>query len=288
MGALPRLNVGIYCDRGRRAVHLSQAMAKGVEINRDRCTLVNTASYIGETRYDVAVFYGLKGNLLQIHKDYVKEGRKAVLIDLGYWHRHWKGVLNGYHKIVVNSFHPSDYMQKVKHSDDRLRCLNIELKPFKKVGRHIVIAGMSEKAAWVYGLKPLEYETQVIEQLKNLTDRPLIYRPKPSWEDASPLPGIKYSPPTQPLNEVIQDAHAVVTHHSNVAIDCIINGIPAFVVDSIAKPISKTDLAELENPYYPAEEERYQWLSDAAYLQWHVEEIRNGKAWAHLKKEQLL
>lgn len=289
MVARPKINVGVYCDQyNKRAKLLTQAFAEGIKRCGDIVHFEDPERYIGYMPHDVAVFYGLKGKLPKVFADYKRAGKHAILIDLGFWERHYNGRLSGYHKIVVNDYHPTDYPHKTRYAADRLYRLKLPINPFRKGGQHILVAGMSEKAAGIYGHAARDYEQGVITKLRKLTDRRIIYRPKPSWPDAKPLEGADYSPPDQPLENVLHSAFAVVTHHSNVAIDAIVAGVPAFVVESIAKPLCKTNIAEVNDPYYPSEEERLQWLQNAAYLQWHVAEIEMGLPWRHLKEEKIV
>lgn len=230
-----------------------------------------------------AVFYGLDGELKRVFEEYSKAGR-AVYVDLGYWGRLTGGKLAGYHKIVLNGRHPEGYYRK-GYPDDRFRVHGVEIKPWQQ-GEHVLIAGMGNKAAWFEGFATEQWERGVIEQLQRVTRRPIVYRPKPSWKEAKPIHGVEYSQPAAPIEQALKNAWAVVTHHSNVAVDAILSGVPAFCWHGVAREMSSQDLSDIDRPYRP--ENRHAWAADIAYTQWNVNEIAQGLPWAHFKREGLV
>lgn len=231
-----------------------------------------------------AVFYGLDGNLKRIFEDYSKIGR-AIYVDLGYWSRLAGGKLAGFHKIVLNDRHPQGYYRRSSPAD-RFAAHDVKIAPWKTDGKHIVLAGMGDKAARFEGFVPENWERGVIEQLQQVTNRRIVYRPKPSWKHAKPLPGTDYAHPSLPIENVLKGAWAVVTHHSNVAVDAILAGIPAFCWEGVAREMSLQDLSRIEQPFYP--EGRAQWAADIAYCQWSVAEIEQGLPWGYLRREGLV
>lgn len=236
--------------------------------------------------YDAAVFYGLSGNLMQAFLDYRNKGKKAIYVDLGYWQRTLGGKLYGYHKVSVNGRHPTAYFQNRPKSNLRFQALGIPIKPWRKTGTHILVAGMGAKAAPVEGFKPNEWEEAAVRELRKHTDRPIIYRPKPSWTHPLEIEGTTFSPRTQSLEEVLQDCWAVVSHHSNVCVDALLEGIPSFCFYGVATPMSLKDLRHIEHPIYP--EGREQWAADIAWTQWTPAEMEGGHCWKYLRDEGIV
>ena len=238
---------------------------------------------------DVAVHYGLWGNLRRVQQEYAAAGRKSVLIDLGYWGRIEGGKLAGYHRFSVNARHATAYFQRIRHPRDRFRHFRFEPQPFKRGGRHVLLAGMSGKAAWVYGLEPEQWERKAVAGLRLFTQRPIYYRPKPSWKEASEISGAVFADWKQvEIEAMLDDCWAVVTHHGNVAMDALLAGVPAFCEDGLAKPLACGSLERIERPNYPDESARDQLLWDAAYTQYTVAEIAEGTAFRYLFDEGLL
>lgn len=249
---------------------------------------VHESEYRG-VEADVAVFYGLWGNLRRIQQEYVAASAKSVLIDLGYWGRIWRGdKLAGHHRIAVNARHATAYFQNVRHSPERFRRLGIEPKPFRRNGDHVLLCGMSGKAAWVYGLGPQDWEREAIGRLRANTARAIRYRPKDSFKQATPLDGAAFHPERVDIAAHLAGAWAVVTHHGNAALDALVAGGPVFCEEGLASVLAKPQLEEIESPFYPDEGARDQLLYDAAWTQWRPAEMADGSAFRHLFEEGLI
>jgi len=282
-------NVIVYHAWGKRTKYISRCMYDGIK------TVDPTVAYVDESHYrgpeaPVAVFYSLREKLWDIFNTYRSTpGLTAVYVDLGYWGRKMGGQLEGYHKISVNARHPTAYFQRVKHNATRrLPEFGLEVKPFRKGGEHILLAGMGDKAASAEGLKAEQFERNAIAELRKYTDRPIIYRPKPSWEQAMPIEGTIFSNKLQDLSEVMNDkCYCVVTHHSNVGADAIIAGIPVITLEGVATVMARTEFSQINDLNYP-EEGREQWINDICYTQFRPSEMRKGIAWRHLKEEGLV
>lgn len=259
-------------------------MQRGIERTGEPARLVPAPKY-GGVDAEVAVFYGFNATMRRIFADYREAGKTVVYVDLGYFGRVEGGALRGYHKVVVNGRHPTAYFQNRAHDDSRARGLGLRIKDWRS-GRHIIVAGMSAKAAEAEGFRVEAWERKAIARLRSLTDREIIYRPKPSWSKAQPIEGARFEPGREDLPALLADCHAVVTHHSNVAVDGLIEGVPAFAMSGVAVPLATGDLSRIETPHRP--EGREQWLNDLCYCQWNVKEIAAGLAWRHLKDEGLV
>lgn len=270
-------------DLHTRSKLICDAMFCGLRAAGEKPTIRRQAEYKAPTSR-IAVFYGLEGNLPKIFADYASIGT-AVYVDLGYWGRHQGGRWKGYHKVAVNSRHPTEYFRRRPHSDARAARLQIRPKPWRD-GKHILLAGMGAKGANAEGLHPEQWERDAIAELRKHTGREIVYRPKPSWTDAKPIHGTIFSPRSQDISAVLTNCHAVVTHHSNAAVDALVDGVPAFCWHGVAAPMAAQDLSLIETPLRPLDRES--WVADIAYTQWTVDEITRGLAWRHLRSEGLI
>jgi hypothetical protein len=279
------IDVAVYqLPAHKRSRVICDAMLKGIAAAGDRPRRIMESHYTGVDAAH-AVMYGLEGQAPRIFRDYQRAGR-LVFVDLGYWGRREGGRWTGYHKVVVNERHPTAYFQRRKHAPDRAARLDVRAKPWRTGGSHVLLCGMSDKGAQACGFAPEQWERETIRALRQVTDRPILYRPKPSWYGARPLPGTNYSPREDTFEQALHDAWCVVSHHSNCNVDGLLAGVPSFCVEGVAAPLSETNLARIETPRRP--EGREQWIADLAYTQWTVDEIAQGKAWRHLKDEGLL
>lgn len=283
-------SIDIWVGEGKRARLLCGILAQYFTRARIPFAMLEAEKYHQPVN-SVAVFYGLAGKLRQVYRDYTAIGRTTVLIDLGYWGRHDGGRLAGYHRVAVNALHSTRYFQKVKHAPDRVARFALNVQPWRKPAQYepILICGQSEKAAWVYDLAPDEWEIRAAEELAKVTDRSIWYRPKPTRAGRSAIPGALSIGVADPLEKVLASGvWAVVTHHSNAGIDALVAGVPVLTVDGIAEACGTRGWGQIEHPYCPTDAERRQFLSDAAYVQWNVEEIGNGSMWRHLQSEGLV
>jgi hypothetical protein len=107
-----------------------------------------------------------------------------------------------------------------------------------------------------------------------LTDRPIVYRPKPNGIGARPIDGTVWGKGPL-LAEALVGCHAVVAHHSNAAVDALLAGVPCVCPDGVASLLRAPDLTEIEQP--PMPDGREQWAYDLAWTQWSVEEIERGR-----------
>lgn len=234
---------------------------------------------------EIAVFYGFDVQLQRIFREYRARGLNVVYVDLGYWGRREGGAMSGYHKVAVNARHPTEYFQAVTHDSSRLDHFGLRIEDWNQ-GEFILLAGMSAKGAMAEGFRPNEWEQWAVGEIKKHTSRPIIYRPKPSWPDAKPILGTEFVKDAAALDGLLGNCHAVVTHHSNVAIDGLIRGVPAFCWAGAGSVLSLSDLSKIEQPWRP--EGREQAFRDLAYTQWNVAEMKSGAAWRHLRGEGLI
>ncbi len=273
-----------YAASNKRSKTLAEAAYRGLLKIGEKPILRSSTSYT-KVESDYAVFYGLACGLDKIFSAYKKQAT-AVYIDLGYWHRRLSGRYDGYHKVVVNSRHPTAYFQQTKHSPLRFRDLGLIVRPWQKINDgKILLASMSQKAAVAEGLPPFTWERDALNSILRHTERGVIYRPKPNCPRARPMRGSQFDKKTS-LPLVLGGCHAVVTRQSNTAVDALLSGVPVFCELGVASVMGHGDLALIESPRYP--DNRQRWVEDIAWCQFTTAEIRTGLPFAHLKDEGLL
>jgi len=266
---------------------LIQSLIKGLKRHGDRCTVRSILEFDPEEAQnaDVVFAYNIVTGPIIVEECLAREV-SVIYYDKGYFNRGWDTANpEVYYRFSVNGFHPLNYFQAVPKPPDRWSKLGLELEPRRAQGKNIVFAGCSAKFASLNGFDLDAYAKDIVRQIKSLTDRPIIYRPKKALDPPPPIPGTIYSHKKCRIGEDLADAHALVTFSSNAAVDAILSGVPAFVLGpGIAKPISNTDLSRINDPWFPSEKERLQWACDLAYCQWRVEEMEDGSLWQSLKE----
>lgn len=191
-----------------------------------------------------------------------KAGRQFIYWDRGYCRRvfaTWlpRGADGGYYRWHVGSYQ----MQGIGDvAGDRWNALQIDLKPWSKGGRHIVIAAPTRTYARFHDCQ--NWIADTIDALARVTDRQLVIRDKESKRS---------------LQADLDGAHALVSHASIAAVESVILGCPVFVHrDSAAALVGETDVTKIEVPGYP---DRQPWLNALAYSQFDQRELVDGTLW---------
>lgn len=212
---------------------------------------------------DIIPIVGCQPESTALIAEWRKTGRQWAYWDRGYCRRifaTWlpRGSDGGYYRWHLNSFQ----LQKVRHvPDDRWKALNIDLRPWNRDGRHIVIAAPTRTYCRFHRCESWIADT--IDALARVTDRQLVIRDKES---------------KRPLLDDLKGAHCLVTHASIAAVESVVLGCPVVVhPDSAAGTVGLTDIAKVEKPVYP---DREPWLHALAYSQFSEKELVDGTLWS--------
>ena len=208
------------------------------------------------------------------------EGRTFYYMDTGYFgNEKTNSNPNGWkywHRIVKNNLQHGEIIPR---PDDRFRHFNKKFNSWKKTGRKILIAAPDEKPCKFYGIEKEQWIQNTIQTLKNHTDRPIVVRERA----AKRIDRITTDTLQQALDN---DVFALVTFNSVAAVESIFHGIPAFTLApaNAASPVALQDLTLIETPYYADQDKLYAWGCHLAYGQFHVNELKNGKAKKYLEE----
>lgn len=230
---------------------------------------------------DVAVMVGVKSR--ELYTACRAAGVTPIMFDKGYVRdRRPEGRVWEYWRVSIGDHHPTAKLMAEKLPSDRWDALGLHLWPWRDQGEAILLAGSSAKYHAFYGLEePTRWASKIIGQIRERTDRPIIYRPKPSWRDAVPIKGTHFSPQLEKLRNIFPQTWAVVTHGSNISFEAAIAGVPSIVLgNGIGLPISATTLDRIEKPVHG---KRKQWLNNVCYWQWTEAEMFDGRMWDFLK-----
>lgn len=205
---------------------------------------------------------GCTPELRPVIDGWLNRGRQFAYWDRGYARRvfaTWlpRGDNGGYYRWHLNGFQ----MQAIKAVPaDRWNVLQTPLEPWRKKGRHIVVALPTPTYERFHGIQG--WRERTLCDLARVTDRPIVLRDKES---------------KRPLQADLADAHCLVAHGSNAAVEAAILGCPVFVdVSSAAALVGLTDTAKIEAPVYP---DRDLWAHALAYSQFNERELVDGTLW---------
>lgn len=271
-------------DKARERL-LAEAFLAGVKLHGDEGEMRSLGQEFTPD-CDVAVMVGVKSNLLW--RQHARAGIITVYADKGYDRHSRSDDIRGweYWRVAVGGHQPTSKFRP-DYPGDRLAEMGWEFRPWRESGQQIVIAGSSAKYHAFYDLKePTEWASKLVKAIEYENKREIVYRPKPSWKEAVPITGSRFSPGSEKIADVIRYAHCLVTHGSNACFEAMLMGVPTIVLgDAVMKPISSTDLADLESPRLASDGEREAVLRFLAYNQWTLTEMLDGKAWPTIRRQ---
>lgn len=275
------MRVVFFASSKERELNLGNAFVRGAarhKVKAEVRELVATPDFKGA---DAVAMVGVKSR--RLFHACLAAGVVPIILDKGYvrtrrpGERVWE-----YWRVAVGDHHPTAGLMDEAMPADRWEGLELECKRWRPSGLQILLAGSSAKYHEFYGLpEPTEWATSVVGELRKHTTRPIVYRPKPSWDGAVPIPGTHFSGPKENVMNAMANAWAVVTHGSNITFEAALEGIPSIVLgNAVAAPISSHELSEINEPKLGR---RRQWLHNLAYRQFTETELETGFAWPHIR-----
>lgn len=217
----------------------------------------------GKYRNGPAVFYGVQKELLSVWEEVKLRGQEFWWIDNGYLLSKWHG--GNYYRVTRNRVQLDGLERSpaAKSTDGaRLRELKIEPHPWRQGGRPMIVL----QSGWHYVL----HGTRQDDWLRSVQ----IRMAKCGWPEA-----VIRSKDDAKERIHWDSVSAVVTHSSNVAVDALVQGVPAVCTNPCAGRYAPTGLNEWPTLPRP---DRLPWLQVLADNQWTRNEIADGLAWRML------
>ena len=272
------MKVALYCTYGgRRGRYVADCMKNGLRRHGIRAEVHKKFRGVNA---DMAIAYGWAHE--KIFEAYKKAGKHFAYFDLGYWDRRpSKMPTDGYYRLAVDDWDTAAKMAR-GCPDDRFRKLKVNLYPPRQRGtrgHRILIAGMSQKAAETHGYDFREWEKKMRHRLlameSHFGDVHIRWKPDKKKNISQP-----------PLSDELDRTRLVVTHHSNVAVDALVRGVPFWAEKGVGALLSPPELTAewVGDPTFPDEKDRKQLLNDIAYAQWRPSEMQSGAAWDHIRR----
>lgn len=202
-----------------------------------------------------AALYGVLRGCKEIIKQCEQIGNPYIALDHGYInHSHY----DGYYRATCNGRQAS-FRTTRQYPSDRWENLHRECRPWRRTGKDILVIPLTGATADFYGFDADIWLENVISRLQKHTDRNVFVRPKQN---------------KTPIQEDLKNAHCIVTHSSNVAVDALLMGVPCITLgESVANSVSWT-FENIESPSWP---DREPWLFELCYRQFTLKELRRGE-----------
>ena len=231
---------------------------------------------------DVVLMWGVKSR--ERFRGHTGRGYRVVVMDKG----HLGEKRRNFVRFSVGAHQPSEYVMDIARPHDRFDALGLKLAPVRRDGGHVLMALSSQKYCdWHHYGDTNVYARKLASKIRRNSERPIIYRPKPSWkgaQDIGSVGGVRMSLPPEPLSDVLRGAHALVTHGSGVCLDALLAGVPVVAVgDAVTRAFYNVSIKRIETPRFPTDAQRKQFLANLAYCQWTLAEIASGTAWRHVR-----
>lgn len=227
--------------------------------------LMDVSLYNPHKKLNPSISYGFRRGTDTIFQRCMKEGIEWWELDRGYFRaKHY----DGFYRISLNEIR-AEFKADINLPDDRWKALNIPVQPWKKKkDGYVLVCPPSYNVGKLFGISPYVWEADIRAQLGELIDLPLITREKHDDQNI-------------PLEHAIENAYAVVTYNSNVAIESLIRGTPAFILDeTFQTPL--LDRICTEERFF----DRMPLFKYLSYCQFTLPEFESGYAWETAYKIQ--
>ena len=177
--------------------------------------------------------------------------------------------------------------------------LNINLKPWRLSGGRYILVCCQRDGGWSMGDLPVvQWLQSTIQIIRQYSKREIRIRFHPGDKNsihhsASVKQWINSGIPTysnivvsgaKDIRDDFKLAHAVIGHNSSPTVAAVIEGIPTLVTDPNRAQINGVNIEKWEDLETPKEYDREQWIRRIAQIHWTLDEVKQGLAWAHLRK----
>ncbi len=198
-----------------------------------------TEVYRGNCEWLVLWGVGAEHRSAMRHR-HIAAGGKVALWDIGFFSR---CKVTGACKVSINDDYATKWLDRTEPLPERFDGLGLTLRDDYDPNGHIVLAGIGPKQHAYIGPPLVGWESNKLDELRQrFPGRRIVYRPKPKREF---VPLICETDAVSDIVDVLRGAALVVCHHSNVAVDAVLAGVPFESDDGVStwlngKPYTRT------------------------------------------------
>lgn len=204
-------------------------------------------------------------SLLMVESAFVRRGE--------YWAIGWGGFAGN-----------ADFNLTGDEPMDRWDALGVKSKPWRRREGPVVVCGQLPHDTQVQDVDHVGWCRMAVDYLRG-RGYPVLFRPHPRCRDPD-VYGIADSLfDTRKMRATLAEARAVVTWNSTSCVDALVAGVPVITChpSSIGWPVARHRLEDIDDLRFPS---RRRWLAGLGYSQWNLDEIREGRPWDHLTREE--
>ena len=234
-------------------------------------TVTKTKKYQGGS--DILICWGLGGaEQWRAFRAQRAAGKTVIGIDLPYWQREAVLGVRRHVKISINAQQPPANLPQA--SIDRFLGFGAHIQEIYDPTGPVVLCGLGAKSRVWLKFKGPQWELRKAQEIRaRFPDKRIIYRPKNMHHERLPVDNC-ITQGSGPIESVLAGASLVVVRHSNVAVDCAVNGVPC-VCEHNAANYLWPDTLDGEHKL-PDRETRLEFLGRLAHWQYSLKELRAG------------
>lgn len=222
---------------------------------------------------DLLLIWNRYFSIEQIADRFEAEGGTVLVAENGYIRGRHDG--GDYYALAIHGHNGSGTVRV--GGPERWQALGVELKPWRKDGKHILVA--ANRSFGMRGfIMPQHWGENMVEALRKITKREVRLRLHPG-NGRAPVP----------LEHDLRDAHCVVIWSSSVGVKALIEGIPVVCCAPwwICRGATHGIDCDLEAMRVDecADQDRLNAMHTLAWSQWSTEEIASGSPFKNLLGE---
>ena len=256
------------CGKSHRARYFINGFHKTAQSMGFDSDLV--PGYRGDAEW--LVLWGVGGEAqLQAYRKHRAAGGRVLLADIGYFGRA-KSYKASSFRISIDELHPQHLVQP--EPPDRWQKHRIKMTEWHNPDGHILVCGMGPKSRVLYKHRHHQWEKRAILDARAAypgTD--VFFRSKPRYNER--ITGAA-SANNHEFDHWLKGAKLVITHHSNVSLDCAIHGVPCVTRDGIGAAYYGNDIT---SPVELSYNDRLNLLQSAAWWNWFPGEMSQMLRW---------
>jgi hypothetical protein len=208
-------------------------------------TIVKSTAYRGDAPL-LAIWGPGHPSRFEPMRRQMASGGHVLAMDLGYWDRGQK------FRVSIDGPHPQAWVMRRAMPSDRFVADRVRQDDLWDPSGPVIIAGLGEKARTQYGADIIDaWESEQADAVR-AAGRQVVYRAKKSS--------------TTPIEDALRGASALITWHSNTAVDAIRLGVPVVCRDGAAAAICASTYDPHLRPLQVGL--RDQFLANLAWFQW--------------------
>lgn len=201
-----------------------------------------------------------------------------------------------WHRYSLNSVYPDSGIYFFSEpTSDKWKIYsqwhNVDLKPWRTDGRHILILCQRPKGWNMFGNDQEDWLDQIIARIRIHSDRPLVVRLHPGDGTRTKTQDKlrkKYGDSIEisqqgNIREDLENCWACVGYNSTPNVVAAIEGVPVYVDDPVhswAQEIAMPNISKIEDPPLP---DRTDWANRIANIHWSNQEVKTGVLWRSIK-----